>query len=301
MSGHVDGVGTVAAFAPVGGRTPTAAGGSRSTRPRRWRRFIAAKGSIAVDGVSLTVNAVEAARFPVNLIPHTLAVTTLRDLAVGRAGSTSRSTCVARYVARLPRIRALNERARGGAPPRERGGDMDLTTLERLPLWIGGTRGRADDDALRRGDQSGDRRSDPPRAATPTRPTSTPPCAPPRTRFPAWARAPALRRARMLMRFRELLETHKKDLARIVTEEHGKTLVDAEGSVTRGIEVVEFATGIPHLLKGEYSDNVGHRRRQLVAAACRWACARASRRSTFRRWCRCGCFRWRSPAATPSC
>ena len=50
---------------------------------------------------------------------------------------------------------------------------------------------------------------------------------------------------------------HKKDLAQIVTQEHGKTLADAEGSITRGIEVVEFATGIPHLLKGEHSDNVG--------------------------------------------
>ena len=59
------------------------------------------------------------------------------------------------------------------------------------------------------------------------------------------------------MRFRDLLDAHKKDLAKIVTQEHGKTLADAEGSITRGIEVVEFATGIPHLLKGEYSENVG--------------------------------------------
>jgi len=75
--------------------------------------------------------------------------------------------------------------------------------------------------------------------------------------FPAWRAAPALRRARILMRFRELLETHKKELARLVSQEHGKTLVDAEGSITRGIEVVEFATGMPHLIKGEFSDNVG--------------------------------------------
>jgi len=59
------------------------------------------------------------------------------------------------------------------------------------------------------------------------------------------------------MRFRELMETHKRELAAVVTEEHGKTLSDAEGSLTRGIEVVEFACGIPHLLKGEYSENVG--------------------------------------------
>jgi len=53
------------------------------------------------------------------------------------------------------------------------------------------------------------------------------------------------------------MEKHKKDLARLLSEEHGKTRIDAEGSITRGIEVVEFATGISHLLKGEFSDNVG--------------------------------------------
>ncbi len=75
--------------------------------------------------------------------------------------------------------------------------------------------------------------------------------------LPGWRAAPPLRRARILMRFRELMEARKKDLARLITEEHGKTLVDAEGEVTRGIEVIEFATGIPHLLKGEFSENVG--------------------------------------------
>ena len=75
--------------------------------------------------------------------------------------------------------------------------------------------------------------------------------------FPAWSTTPALRRARVLMKFRDLLDRHRKDLAKIVTQEHGKTLADAEGSVTRGMEVVEFATGIPHLLKGEHSDSVG--------------------------------------------
>src|SRR5207248_8552226 len=74
---------------------------------------------------------------------------------------------------------------------------------------------------------------------------------------PAWRAAPPLRRARILMRFRDLRETHKKDLAKLVSQEHGKTVADAEGSITRGIEVVEVATGIPHLLKGEFSDNVG--------------------------------------------
>lgn len=75
--------------------------------------------------------------------------------------------------------------------------------------------------------------------------------------FPKWRDTPPLRRARILMRYRELLEAHREELARLVTEEHGKTLTDAAGSVQRGIEVVEFAMGIPHLVKGEHSEEVG--------------------------------------------
>jgi malonate-semialdehyde dehydrogenase (acetylating)/methylmalonate-semialdehyde dehydrogenase len=75
--------------------------------------------------------------------------------------------------------------------------------------------------------------------------------------FPAWRDTPPLRRARVMQDFLSLLKKHQKQLAAIVTEEHGKTLPDAMGSVQRGIEVVEFACGIPHLLKGEYSENVG--------------------------------------------
>ena len=73
----------------------------------------------------------------------------------------------------------------------------------------------------------------------------------------AWSLTPPLQRARVLMRARDLLDQRKEELAKIITLEHGKTLADAVGSVQRGIEVVEFATGIPHLLKGEHSDNVG--------------------------------------------
>jgi malonate-semialdehyde dehydrogenase (acetylating)/methylmalonate-semialdehyde dehydrogenase len=75
--------------------------------------------------------------------------------------------------------------------------------------------------------------------------------------FPAWRDTPPLRRARILARFRELLEARRDELARLVCEEHGKTLPDAGGSVQRGIEVVEFASGIPHLLKGERAEDVG--------------------------------------------
>jgi malonate-semialdehyde dehydrogenase (acetylating)/methylmalonate-semialdehyde dehydrogenase len=77
-----------------------------------------------------------------------------------------------------------------------------------------------------------------------------------RAAFPAWADTPALRRARVMFRFKELLEKHHDALARLITREHGKVFEDAKGEVVRGIEVVEFATGIPHLLKGEYSEQV---------------------------------------------
>jgi malonate-semialdehyde dehydrogenase (acetylating) / methylmalonate-semialdehyde dehydrogenase len=75
--------------------------------------------------------------------------------------------------------------------------------------------------------------------------------------FPEWRDTPPLRRARIMQEFLALLKKNQKQLAQIVTDEHGKTLADAMGSVQRGIEVVEFACGIPHLLKGEYSENVG--------------------------------------------
>ncbi|HET6632911.1 MAG TPA: CoA-acylating methylmalonate-semialdehyde dehydrogenase [Rhodanobacteraceae bacterium] len=74
---------------------------------------------------------------------------------------------------------------------------------------------------------------------------------------PAWAEVPPLRRARVMFRFRDLIERHADELARLLTREHGKVLADARGEVTRGMEVVEFACGIPHLLKGEHSLDVG--------------------------------------------
>ena len=75
--------------------------------------------------------------------------------------------------------------------------------------------------------------------------------------FPEWSAATPLRRARILHKFKELVEAHTQELAALVTDEHGKTLSDATGEVIRGIEVVEFACGGPHLLKGEVSENVG--------------------------------------------
>ena len=75
--------------------------------------------------------------------------------------------------------------------------------------------------------------------------------------FPGWARTAPLVRARVMFRYKELLEKNREKLARIIGAEHGKVLSDATGEVTRGIEVVEFACGIPHLLKGEFTENVG--------------------------------------------
>ncbi len=74
--------------------------------------------------------------------------------------------------------------------------------------------------------------------------------------FPAWAQTAPLRRARVMFRFLELMNRHRDDLARLITAEHGKVFSDAQGEVTRGIEIVEFACGIPQLLKGDYTEQV---------------------------------------------
>lgn len=75
--------------------------------------------------------------------------------------------------------------------------------------------------------------------------------------FPDWAATTPLNRARVLFRFKQILDERREELARIITHEHGKILSDAAGEVTRGIEVVEFACGAPQLLKGEFSEDVG--------------------------------------------
>ena len=78
-----------------------------------------------------------------------------------------------------------------------------------------------------------------------------------RRALPGWMATTPLRRARVMFRFKELVERHIDELAGLITMEHGKVLSDAKGSLQRGLEVVEFACRIPHLLKGEYSENVG--------------------------------------------
>jgi malonate-semialdehyde dehydrogenase (acetylating)/methylmalonate-semialdehyde dehydrogenase len=75
--------------------------------------------------------------------------------------------------------------------------------------------------------------------------------------FPDWSAQPPLRRARVLFRFREIFERRLDEVAALINREHGKVFSDARGEATRGLEVIEFATGIPHLLKGELTEQVG--------------------------------------------
>jgi malonate-semialdehyde dehydrogenase (acetylating)/methylmalonate-semialdehyde dehydrogenase len=74
--------------------------------------------------------------------------------------------------------------------------------------------------------------------------------------FPAWADTPPIRRARVMFKFLELVNQRKDELARLITLEHGKVFTDAQGEVARGIDIIEFACGIPQLLKGDFSDQV---------------------------------------------
>jgi len=75
--------------------------------------------------------------------------------------------------------------------------------------------------------------------------------------FQDWKKVTPLNRARVMFKFKELIEKHRDELAELITLEHGKVFSDAQGELTRGLEVVEFACGIPHLQKGEHSLNVG--------------------------------------------
>ncbi len=74
--------------------------------------------------------------------------------------------------------------------------------------------------------------------------------------FPKWADTPPIRRARVMFKFLELLNLHKDELAHLITAEHGKVFTDAQGEVSRGIDIVEFACGIPQLLKGDFTEQV---------------------------------------------
>ncbi len=77
-----------------------------------------------------------------------------------------------------------------------------------------------------------------------------------RDAFDSWSKSSLTARAELMFKFRQLVVDHRDELARILTSEHGKTLADAQGEVQRGLEVIDFACGIPHLLKGDYSEQV---------------------------------------------
>ena len=79
-----------------------------------------------------------------------------------------------------------------------------------------------------------------------------------RDALPAWAATPPAKRAQVMFKFRDLLIKNMDEIAELLSSEHGKTLDDAKGSITRGLEVVEFACGIPHLLKGEFTENAAN-------------------------------------------
>ena len=74
--------------------------------------------------------------------------------------------------------------------------------------------------------------------------------------FPAWSATPPLTRARVLFKYLQLCQQHVDEFAAMLTREHGKTFADAQGEVARGIEMVEFAVGIPQMLKGEFTDQI---------------------------------------------
>lgn len=117
--------------------------------------------------------------------------------------------------------------------------------------------------------------------------------------FHEWSKVTPLKRARILFKFKALVEEHTDDLARLIASEHGKVFSDAKGEVVRGLEVVEFACGIPHLQKGEHSTNVGsgvdsYSMMQPLGFVL------AFHRSTFLPWCPCGCFPSHWPAGIHS-
>jgi acyl-CoA reductase-like NAD-dependent aldehyde dehydrogenase len=118
-----------------------------------------------------------------------------------------------------------------------------------------------------------------------------------KTAFPAWRAMSLAKRAELFFRIRELVHEHREEIARFLTAEHGKVLSDAMGEVTRGLEVIEFCCGLPHLLKGGMSEQASTSTRSGSRSA--WSAA--SRRSTSPRWFPCGCGRRRSRAATRSC
>jgi malonate-semialdehyde dehydrogenase (acetylating)/methylmalonate-semialdehyde dehydrogenase len=107
--------------------------------------------------------------------------------------------------------------------------------------------------------------------------------------LPAWRATNLSRRAEIMFNLRELVDANRKEIATLLSNEHGKVISDALGEVARGLENIEFACGIPHLLS------------TCTTSASHSVSLPELRRSTSQRWFRCGCSPRRSPAATRSC
>ncbi|GMA91660.1 hypothetical protein GCM10025869_21890 [Homoserinibacter gongjuensis] len=118
--------------------------------------------------------------------------------------------------------------------------------------------------------------------------------------FPAWADMSWAKRQNVMFNFREILHTRREELAAILTAEHGKVTSDALGEIARGLEVVEFACGVPHLAKGS-TPRTCRPGSTCTRCASRSGWWRSSVPSISRRWCPCGSSRSRSRRATPSC
>ena len=118
-----------------------------------------------------------------------------------------------------------------------------------------------------------------------------------RAAFPAWRDTPLLARSGVFFAFRELVWQHRRDMAELITRDHGKTFPDALGEVVRGLETIEFACGLPSQLAGLNTPNVATNVDAFTLRG-RSASPPRSRPSTSRRWSRCGSTRSRSCAAT---
>ena len=107
--------------------------------------------------------------------------------------------------------------------------------------------------------------------------------------FASWSIKPPLQRARIMFKFKELIEKNSEELTKIIVSEHGKVFDDAKGELTRGLEVVEFACGIPQLLKGEFTENVGTDVDSWSLRQPLGVCAGITP-LIFLQWFQCGCF-----------
>ena len=110
--------------------------------------------------------------------------------------------------------------------------------------------------------------------------------------FHEWSNKTPLYRARILFKFKELIEKYSDELTKSIVAEHGKVFEDARGSLTRGLEVVEFACGIPQMLKGEYTENVGTNVDSWSLRQPLGVCAGITPLIS-QLWYLCGCFQWR--------